>query len=374
MADGEPPEDRPRHRCTRHRCGLGSAEPPQRIGRRGYFYDGDGRRVRKDGPAGESTVYHYDPAGRLISETLPDGTKLRDYIYLGNKLLAVDGCISTSPPACTERQWYHDDTLGSVLARTDATGSVVARFEYQAWGERWTSTGTNGDRQYKGRVFDPGTGFHDYGARMYWPEIGRFVSADPAGIHPQWPQSWNRYAYVWNNPYKFTDPTGKDVTITIQRDTYTANSVTGTISVTSNVPGAGSFTGYTLETTHGGPAGNRDPIAPGSYEAFVRTDHTPNRVELENVPGRDNIQLHVGNTATDVTGCFAVGTQRQPNTVQNSNAAMQAILAVVNGDGTGNVTVQVAGPPAPQPGQPPAGQPPAQTPPAQQPVQQPPQP
>lgn len=32
--------------------------------------------------------------------------------------------------------------------------------------------------QYNGRVFDPGTGFHDYGARLYWPQIGRFVSAD----------------------------------------------------------------------------------------------------------------------------------------------------------------------------------------------------
>jgi hypothetical protein len=43
-----------------------------------------------------------------------------------------------------------------------------------------------------------------------WPEIGRFISPDPAGIHPENPQSWNRYVYVWNNPYKYVDPSGKN--------------------------------------------------------------------------------------------------------------------------------------------------------------------
>jgi hypothetical protein len=58
---------------------------------------------------------------------------------------------------------------------------------------------------------------------MYWPETGRFIS--PAGIHPENPQSWNRYAYVWNNPYRYVDPTGMDVAITINRDTYTTSTV-----------------------------------------------------------------------------------------------------------------------------------------------------
>jgi RHS repeat-associated protein len=43
--------------------------------------------------------------------------------------------------------------------------------------------------QYNGRVYDPGTGFHDYGARLYWPQIGRFVSADPAAPNLKNPAS-----------------------------------------------------------------------------------------------------------------------------------------------------------------------------------------
>ena len=172
-----------------------------------YGYDARGRRVRKT-EAGQTTLYHYDAAGRVIAESAAEGAKLRDYLYLGNKLVAVDGCIESAPPSCSDRQWYHTDTLGSVVARTSAVGTATARFDYQPWGEQWAMSGTSGDRQYNGRVYDPGTGFHDYGARMYWPQIGRFISADTYGGDPANPASLNRYGYVHNNPYKYTDPSG----------------------------------------------------------------------------------------------------------------------------------------------------------------------
>lgn len=44
--------------------------------------------------------------------------------------------------------------------------------------------------------------------RVYDPNIGRFLSADPLVQAPEYTQSFNRYAYVWNNPLKMTDPTG----------------------------------------------------------------------------------------------------------------------------------------------------------------------
>jgi RHS repeat-associated protein len=174
-----------------------------------YRYDALGRRALK-ADSTQTTVYHYDGSNRLLAETLPADGKLREYIYLGNLLIAVDGCIAAQPPGCSERQWYHTDVLGSALARTDTAGNVVARFEYQAWGERHAQSGIEGDRQYNGRVYDPGTGFHDYGARMYWPQIGRFISPDTNPAHIKDPQSLNRYAYVFNNPYKYVDPTGRD--------------------------------------------------------------------------------------------------------------------------------------------------------------------
>jgi RHS repeat-associated protein len=48
------------------------------------------------------------------------------------------------------------------------------------------------------------------GARYYDPEIGRFLSMDPAAVDPNDPRTWNRYAYANNSPYNFTDPDGRE--------------------------------------------------------------------------------------------------------------------------------------------------------------------
>jgi len=46
-------------------------------------------------------------------------------------------------------------------------------------------------------------------ARLYNSCLGAFCSADPVEGQPGDPQSWNRYAYVRNDPIDLTDPTGR---------------------------------------------------------------------------------------------------------------------------------------------------------------------
>ena len=63
---------------------------------------------------------------------------------------------------------------------------------------------------------DPNTDLEmldDYGlihmnGRVYDPQIGRFLSADPFVQAPENSQSYNRYSYVWNNPLSAIDPNG----------------------------------------------------------------------------------------------------------------------------------------------------------------------
>uniref|UniRef100_UPI003877D317 RHS repeat domain-containing protein n=4 Tax=Tenacibaculum maritimum TaxID=107401 RepID=UPI003877D317 len=45
--------------------------------------------------------------------------------------------------------------------------------------------------------------------RMYDAKLGRFLSPDNFIQEPFSTQSFNRFGYVWNNPLKFTDPSGE---------------------------------------------------------------------------------------------------------------------------------------------------------------------
>ena len=51
-------------------------------------------------------------------------------------------------------------------------------------------------------------GFYNYKARLYDPEIGRFITPDRLYPKPETPQLLNRYSYANNNPLCALDPAG----------------------------------------------------------------------------------------------------------------------------------------------------------------------
>ena len=66
-------------------------------------------------------------------------------------------------------------------------------------------------------TFDRGFCMHehyrDFGlinmnGRMYDPLVGRMLSPDIVIQNPEYSQSYNRYSYCFNNPLRFTDPSG----------------------------------------------------------------------------------------------------------------------------------------------------------------------
>lgn len=59
-----------------------------------------------------------------------------------------------------------------------------------------------------GKERDAETGLDYFGARYLSSPQGRFTSPDPLGGSLADPQTLNKYAYVRNNPLRFTDPTG----------------------------------------------------------------------------------------------------------------------------------------------------------------------
>jgi RHS repeat-associated protein len=67
--------------------------------------------------------------------------------------------------------------------------------------------------QFTGKERDAESGLDNMDARYFGSPMGRFLTPDPSGLlaqKPQYPQSWNLYAYAMNNPLIFIDPTGLD--------------------------------------------------------------------------------------------------------------------------------------------------------------------
>jgi RHS repeat-associated protein len=102
--------------------------------------------------------------------------------------------------------YYHADGLGSIVAITDASGNIVQRYTYEAFGQL-TADNPSFDNfyTYTGREYDKETGLYYYRARYFDAMEGRFISKDPIEFRSG---TTNLYSYVQNNPINGTDPSG----------------------------------------------------------------------------------------------------------------------------------------------------------------------
>ena len=171
-----------------------------------YGYDGDGRRISQT-INGETTIFAYGAGPNVLTEFTGSGVPKFDYIYAGNRSIARINFDPTGVPA--SKTFYHPDHLGSTIGLTDQETTKVWDRTYLPYGGTFTGTGTTENtHQYTAKELEAATGLYYYGVRYHNPNIGRFMSVDPAGANPTDPQSWNRYAYVLNNPLKYVDPDG----------------------------------------------------------------------------------------------------------------------------------------------------------------------
>ena len=125
--------------------------------------------------------------------------------------------------------YIHTDLLGSIQAISNASGVLQAEYAYTPWGGRITlktpPVGDLGgfDRGYTGHEHlspfgdDSNGGFCliNMNGRIYDPVLARFLSPDPYVQAPDFTQSFNRYAYCWNNPFRYTDPSGNSIVAAI---------------------------------------------------------------------------------------------------------------------------------------------------------------
>jgi RHS repeat-associated protein len=121
-----------------------------------------------------------------------------------------------SDPATAPRYYYVYNGHGDVVALTDASGTSVAAYAYDAWGvvQMDTEHFANGWRNpylYDGRDgarYDTETGLYWLAVRAYDPTLGRFLSHDPLGRAPLFFAD-QPYAYAGNHPLLNVDPSGE---------------------------------------------------------------------------------------------------------------------------------------------------------------------
>jgi len=130
----------------------------------------------------------------------------RDHVYRGQELLATVSANGT--------QQFHLDYTDTARVVTDAGGGKIGYHAYYPFGEELLLLPREAPEErlkFTGHERDAvGSGGLDYmHARFFAGVSGRFLSVDPVLGKPELPQTWNRYAYVRNNPLNFSDPTGR---------------------------------------------------------------------------------------------------------------------------------------------------------------------
>ena len=169
-----------------------------------YGYDALGKRVQKT--AGSAvTQYIHDLNGQVILETdgNGNGSPIADYIYLAGGLVAEYKNSTT--------YFAHADHLGSARLLTALNQSVAQNLDYLPFGELNSSDSGITTHEFTGDERDSETGLDHTWFRQYSSSLGRWMQPDPAGLAAvdiSNPQSWNRYAYVTNDPLDYIDPYG----------------------------------------------------------------------------------------------------------------------------------------------------------------------
>jgi RHS repeat-associated protein len=167
-----------------------------------YDYDADLQRVKRT-TANEQVEYVLDERYVLQEATAAAGHPSYRRYHYGTGPLLVDDAAG--------RRFISTDALGSTTDLTTAAAAVASMRKYDAWGQYRNDTApatSDPKLGFTGHQYDPETGLVYARARYYDADLGRFISLDSLEGEIGDAPSLHRYAYVRQNPLRYTDPTG----------------------------------------------------------------------------------------------------------------------------------------------------------------------
>ena len=174
-----------------------------------YTYNALGQRIKK---SGTTVLFVYDEAGHLLGEYSSTGALVQETIWLG------DTPVATIRPKTggVDIFYVHTDHLDTPRRITRPSDNKV-RWQWE-WDVTPFGTGVPNQNpsslgtfsynlRFPGQYYDAETGLHyNYFRDGYDSATGRYTQSDPIGLRG----GINTYAYSWNAPTMYADPSGLD--------------------------------------------------------------------------------------------------------------------------------------------------------------------
>ena len=196
-------------------------------------YNGNNLATRIEEDNSSYAIYYNPLKQRIKTVCTPVGGPAITRYYSGSYEKTITGSTVTethyvsSPTglvailvkqgSAVQTYYVETDHLGSVTGIINTDKTYASRSSYDAWGRRrnpadWSynniPTPVITDRGFTGHEHLDRFGLINMNGRMYDPVVGRFLGVDPVVQAPDYSQSYNGYSYCWNNPLKYTDPSG----------------------------------------------------------------------------------------------------------------------------------------------------------------------
>ena len=170
-----------------------------------FTYGADGlRRSRTVTNSGTSDTTYYALDGQNVVREMKRNSQ-NQLVNKATYLTGASGPVYRRDDVTGTYKWYVYDGLGSVVSEVDEGGTPSAPIAFDVYGQRrYGDVGTSPNKfcGSLGHASEDETGLVYMRARYMDPNLGRFVSEDPARHASNW------YVYCSDNPASRYDATG----------------------------------------------------------------------------------------------------------------------------------------------------------------------
>jgi RHS repeat-associated protein len=294
-----------------------------------------------------STSYTYDAAGTKLKCIFGSITTdyIGNFVYEGGSLkyiLTAEGRINVNASTYKYEYWMKDHLGNTRVTFSDKNNNWIVTIDkitiannevdqvsdYYPFGMMHSSPTNKIDASqrylYNGKEKQDGLEWYDYGARMYDPQIGRWMTLDPkAELY----RRWSPYNYCMDNPMRFTDPDGMGPWDFVKA---LGNSVTAAITIGLQA-GFETKVGDKPSIALYGNAGSKDLV--GVREGNVT------HIAQDNAPTRYEATVGFGLVGTTTTAEVTKETKTEQVKIAGTNASIPTQVEVEKGTKTTSINI-----------------------------------